>query len=107
MIATAICAAVATVVLITHLLAFIHLFQEHAGIAVSQEEIKLAYYNSSSLAVSGRQQYIPKIIHQIYHDWSGKGIPDDWKKLRQTCIDLNPEWEHMVSFVFLDYIRPC
>lgn len=97
-ITTAIIAAVVTVILIKQALAFIHLFRQHAGISITQEEVKLAYYNSSSPEQSGRHQYIPKIIHQIYHDWSGKGLPDDWKKLQQTCIDLNPGWEYMVSF---------
>jgi hypothetical protein len=43
-----------------------------------------------------RPQLIPKIIHQIFHDWRNQSMPSDWEQLRQTCIDLNEDWEYMV-----------
>jgi mannosyltransferase OCH1-like enzyme len=91
----AVCIAVGAVVLISHLVSFIHLFLEHSGISITQEEVKVAHYNWTTSDRRTRQ--IPKIIHHIYHDWTGRGLPDDWKMLRQSCIDLNPDWEHRAS----------
>ncbi|KAM0793436.1 hypothetical protein ACM66B_000881 [Microbotryomycetes sp. NB124-2] len=36
---------------------------------------------------------IPKIIHQT---WKTNDLPDRWKSVRQTCIDLHPDYEYML-----------
>ncbi|KAK4055239.1 hypothetical protein OIV83_000520 [Microbotryomycetes sp. JL201] len=36
---------------------------------------------------------IPKIIHQT---WKTNDVPDRWKSVRQTCIDLHPDYEYML-----------
>jgi mannosyltransferase OCH1-like enzyme len=107
--AIAVCVAIALYFLISNAVSLISLFGEHAGVSLSQEEIKAAYYDDDSetnninnqtlLPPQTNPQPIPKIIHQIYHDWSGKGLPADWEKLRQTCIDLHPAWQHMVKIL--------
>ncbi|KAK4057608.1 hypothetical protein OIO90_001254 [Microbotryomycetes sp. JL221] len=38
-------------------------------------------------------QRIPKIIHQT---WKTDTLPDRWKQVRQTCIDLHPDYEYML-----------
>jgi hypothetical protein len=58
------------------------LFLEHPGIPITQREVALAYSGSDS-----RPQYIPKLIHQVYHD----------NTLQQTCISLNQEWKYKVT----------
>jgi mannosyltransferase OCH1-like enzyme len=78
--------------LISRLVSFIQIFLEHTGIAITQDEIM-----NSHLTPNSRQQYIPKIIHQVFHDWNNQSMPEDWKNVRQTCIDLNPGWEHKVG----------
>lgn len=100
----AVCIAIALYFLLSNVISFIQLFGEHAGISLTQEEILAEYdsdiINSSSPKHSPPQknpQPVPKIIHQIYHDWSGRGLPADWEKLRRTCVDLHPGWEHMVN----------
>jgi mannosyltransferase OCH1-like enzyme len=107
-VAIAVCVAIALYFLISKVVSLMPLFGEHAGVSLTQEEIKAAYYddanetniinNQTLLLPQKNPQPIPKIIHQIYHDWSGKGLPADWEKLRQTCIDLHPAWQHMVKF---------
>ncbi|KAJ4382487.1 hypothetical protein N0V85_008592 [Neurospora sp. IMI 360204] len=63
------------------------------------------YFASSSLTPAdvastfnipseGKDQFIPKIIHQIYHNWedpSNETIPAD---VRQACITTNPDFEY-------------
>jgi len=68
-------------------------FFNHSGIAVTQEE--LAWYDS------GLPQVVPKIIHQIYHDWTwhNGSMPLDWEETRQTCVEMNEGWEFVVSIV--------
>lgn len=41
---------------------------------------------------------IPKIIHQIYWDFSFKGKPirDEWKKASLTWVKHHPKWEHKI-----------
>jgi hypothetical protein len=83
---------------VSRLVAFIQIFFEHAGIAITQDEIKAAYQGESD----PRPQYIPKIIHQVYHDWhnaSNPVIPSDWDEVRHTCINLNKDWEYKVRSV--------
>jgi len=81
------------VLVVLRVLAFVQLFFGHSGIAITQQEIKDAYIRPIPDA---RQQAIPKIIHQVFHDWRNESMPADWKDVRQTCIDLNPDWEHKV-----------
>lgn len=47
----------------------------------------------NSSLIETRPQLIPKIIHQTYKNDS---IPEMWKNARQSCIDLHPDYEHMV-----------
>ena len=72
---------------------FLHIFFTHSGIAVTQEE--LARYDS------GLPQVVPKIIHQIYHDWTwhNGSMPLDWEETRQTCVEMNEGWEFVVRTV--------
>jgi mannosyltransferase OCH1-like enzyme len=81
----------------TRIHAFVQLFFEHSGVAVTQLEA-VAAHNSSKLDL--RPQLIPKIIHQVFHDWknlSSEVIPSDWDEVRQTCIDRNPDFEYRVG----------
>lgn len=73
---------------------FVHLFFEHAGITLTQDDIALAHNETTP---EERTQYIPKIIHQVFHDWNNIGMQDDWNKLRQTCISQNKGWQYVVS----------
>ena len=42
---------------------------------------------------------IPKIIHQVYLGFDNHEMPLSWKKAQQTCIDLNPDYEHIVCLL--------
>ena len=92
-------AAVAFLVyFISHLTTFIHIFFQHAGITLTQLEAAEAFTNDPG---NTRTQHIPKIIHQVFHNWRQPGndtLPADWTKVRQTCIDHNPGWEYKVCF---------
>jgi hypothetical protein len=68
-------------------------FFTHSGIAVTQEE--LAAYDT------GLPQVVPKIIHQIYHDWTwhNGSMPLDWEETRRTCGEVNEGWDVVVSVV--------
>ena len=48
-----------------------------------------------------RDRVVPKIIHQIYHDWTwhNGSMPLDWEETRQTCVEMNEGWEFFVSMV--------
>ncbi|PHH93326.1 hypothetical protein CDD83_7111 [Cordyceps sp. RAO-2017] len=80
------------------------IFGRHAGIALTQEQIALAYRStassapsSSSTSSSRRPRPVPRIIHQIFHNWKDPGnetMPADWHDMRQSCIALHPTWEH-------------
>lgn len=72
---------------------FARIFAEHSGISITQNEVALAH---NATVPDARPQLIPKIIHQIFHDWRNQSMPSDWEQLRQTCIDLNEDWEYMV-----------
>lgn len=77
-------------------MAFIQLFFEHEGIAITQAEIKAAHEGGGS-GKDGRPQEIPKIIHQVYHNWKEPGnitMPEDWDKVRSTCLERNVGWEY-------------
>ena len=81
-------------VFISHLLAFIQIFFQHAGIAITQGEIAAAQIANEQDA---RPQPIPKIVHHIFHDWRNESIPADWEETRRTCIDTNSDWKFLVS----------
>ncbi|KAK5654779.1 hypothetical protein OQA88_6815 [Cercophora sp. LCS_1] len=79
---------------IARLLVFKQIFFEHSGIPITQPQVAEAYGGSVN---GSRPQLIPKIIHQIFHNWKEPGnetLPSDWNKVRQTCVDTNPGWEH-------------
>ncbi|KAK3328267.1 nucleotide-diphospho-sugar transferase [Cercophora scortea] len=78
---------------ISRLLHFKQIFFQHAGIAITQTEALKAYKGPDD----PRPQYIPKIIHQVFHNWHEPGnetLPSDWEKVRQTCVKSNPGWEY-------------
>lgn len=37
---------------------------------------------------------IPKILHQIWHDWKGQGIPKKYTKWSDECKNLHSDWEY-------------
>jgi hypothetical protein len=100
----------------TRLASFIHIFFTHAGIALTQAQIKEEFtHYAVTGAVDPRPQSIPRKIHQVYHDWHrGEGgnkdvtggdsemdwgnttIPSDWDEVRATCWEKNPGWEYTV-----------
>ncbi|KAJ4288247.1 hypothetical protein N0V88_007437 [Collariella sp. IMI 366227] len=91
-----VCWAIGLVILlgysISRLLFFVHIFHDHAGVAVSQPQV-LAHANDSSPEV------VPKIIHNIFHNWKdpgNEGLPAEYSRMRQTCIDLNPDFKFML-----------
>jgi len=86
---------------VVHLTAFIQLFYEHDGIALTQVEIRDAHLGKDG-GSDKRLQEIPKIIHQVYHNWAQPGnttMPADWEKVRNTCVEKNKDWQYMVSLV--------
>jgi hypothetical protein len=94
---TAILFVIVAFLAVSRIRSFIQIFFEHAGITISQDEIAAKYAESTPDA---RQQVVPAIIHQVFHDWShshNETIPEDWETLRKGCIDLNPDWEYKVS----------
>jgi inositol phosphorylceramide mannosyltransferase catalytic subunit len=80
---------------VQRLLAFRQLFYEHAGIAITQDEIAEAHDKQTP---DPRPQYIPKIIHNVYHNWNSDNdsVPSDWDGIRQNCMRLNPDFEFRV-----------
>jgi inositol phosphorylceramide mannosyltransferase catalytic subunit len=89
----------------TRIVTFAHIFFEHSGIALTQAEIRDTYQR---YAVAGgkdpRKEWIPRHIHQVWHDWSAKNastgaIPEDWDEVRGTCRSLMPDWEYTVCCV--------
>ncbi|KAL2131043.1 hypothetical protein VTI74DRAFT_5606 [Chaetomium olivicolor] len=88
-----VCWAIGLVVLlgytISRLLFFAHIFYGHAGTAWTQPQIQ-------AIANDSRPASIPKIIHNVFHNWKDPGndaLPSEYAKMRQTCIDLNPDFE--------------
>jgi hypothetical protein len=98
---------VVVIYIISRLLAFAQLFgvlREHAGIKITQGEVAAAHDQASP---DLRPQVIPKILHQIFHNWNDprdETPPPHWGAARQTCIDLNPEWEHKVRLPWIGNI---
>lgn len=74
------------------------IFKDHAGVRITQAEIAACYNSSSS---DSRSPMVPKIIHQIFHNWHDENdtIPAKWQPSRQSCLDLNPDWEQMVRLI--------
>lgn len=73
------------------------IFKEHSGIKITQTEIALAH---NTTVPDPRTAVVPKILHQIFHSWEvpiNNTLPSHWEEARQTCITLNPDWEHKVS----------
>jgi len=82
---------------VSRLLVFKQIFFEHAGIAITQPEVEAAYQGANDT----RPQLIPKIIHQVFHNWKDPGnetLPSDWDHVRKTCTDANPDFEYKVRF---------
>ena len=83
--------------IITRVLAFAHIFYGHSGPAMTQEEVLQAYEAANEADGAARKEYIPRIIHQIYHNWkdpSNTTLPADWAAQRQSCIDENPGYKY-------------
>ncbi|KAK0715345.1 nucleotide-diphospho-sugar transferase [Lasiosphaeris hirsuta] len=80
--------------IVSRILGFTQIFFKHAGAALTQEEVE-ARYNSSSDGTL--PEYIPRIIHQVFHNWKDHGnetLPGDWDAVRRTCIQSNPDFEY-------------
>ena len=60
--------------------------------AFSQEELAAVDPHPKENAT----ELIPKIIHQVYLGFDGHEMPESWKHAQQSCIDLNPDYEHIV-----------
>jgi len=92
----AIFSAALLLLIASRIVRFSHIFRTHAGPALTQEQVELAYNRSIP---AERQQVIPLIIHQIFHNFHDAldtTIPDDWEAQRQSCIKFNPDFEYRV-----------
>jgi inositol phosphorylceramide mannosyltransferase catalytic subunit len=72
------------------------IFREHSGIRITQVDIALSHNKTDQ---DPRTPVVPKILHQIFHNWHDPGndtLPAHWEAARQTCVALNPDWEHKV-----------
>ncbi|KAL2126465.1 hypothetical protein VTI74DRAFT_852 [Chaetomium olivicolor] len=77
---------------LSRLLVFKQIFFQHAGIPVTQQQAADEYENGGDKRI----QHIPKIVHQVFHNWKDPGndtLPADWVAVRQNCMDLNPSFE--------------
>lgn len=86
----------ATVWIVARLLVFKQIFFQHSGIAITQTQVAELFNDKEET----RAQLIPKIIHQVFHNWQDPGndtLPSDWQDVRQTCIDTNHGWEYNVG----------
>jgi hypothetical protein len=96
--------------LVTKAVAFAQLFgvfRPHAGIRITQAQVADAYSNSAN--THGKTPVIPKILHQIFHNWKDPGnatLPDHWTAARQSCIDNNPDWEVKVCRAARESLSP-
>ncbi|KAL2067502.1 hypothetical protein VTL71DRAFT_1927 [Oculimacula yallundae] len=90
----------ALIVLGFHIVAFIHLFFEHSGIAITQDEILSAFFKDQDVSEGKRRKsYVPKIVHQVFHNWKDPGnetLPDDWRAVSKTCKEKNKGWKYML-----------
>lgn len=90
---------------VSRLLIFKQIFFEHAGITITQPEVEAAYQGANET----RPQLIPKIIHQVFHNWKDPGnetLPSDWDHVRKTCTDANPDFEYKVRFSLSHPVAP-
>lgn len=88
---------------ISRALTFRRIFYSHSGLAVTQREAYELYHNGT-WSETNRTQSIPKIIHQVFHNWDDPDndtLPADWDAVRRTCIDKNPGFEYRVCHFFL------
>lgn len=82
----------------TRIYAFAHIFgvfKPHSGVRITQGQVA-STYNISKPEIQAKKPVIPKILHQIFHNWKDPGnstLPAHWAAARQSCIDNNPEWE--------------
>ena len=77
---------------------FVAIFSDHSGPSLTQAAIERAYNKSLANGTAPRQP-IPKIIHQIFHNWhdpTNESLPEDWEATRQTCIANNPGFQYHV-----------
>ena len=85
-------------VVVPRVVRFVRIFGPHSGPALTQEEIEAAYNRKRGNDDDDvLPQRIPKIIHQIFHNWRDLGneiIPSDWDAVRETCRFHNPDFEH-------------
>lgn len=92
-------AIAAVIYTISRIIAFAQLFgltKPHSGIRITQAEIAAAH----KINPDPREPLVPKIIHQIFHNWHDANddtLRPDWAAARKTCVNLHPDWEHMVS----------
>lgn len=90
---------VLVIYVVVRLLAFLQLFGKlgpHAGIEITQEQV-LMLHNATD--PDPRTPLIPPIVHHIFHNWKEPGkhdVPEDWARMRQSCIDKNPGWDMKV-----------
>ncbi|KAK4656697.1 hypothetical protein QC762_206540 [Podospora pseudocomata] len=85
--------------ILARLVAFVGLFFQHAGIQLRQADALEAYNQDGHGLLGGggkRVQHIPKIVHQVFHNWKEPGndsLPGDWEGVRGGCVERNPGWE--------------
>lgn len=79
---------------IFHLYNFLCIFsvpEPHRGQGLRQSEIVDLHKDHPE-----RPAVVPKIIHQIFHNWKEPGnetLPADWALQRQSCLDLHKDWD--------------
>lgn len=66
------------------------LVEDAAADAIHRAELP----SPNSSLIEQRPQIIPKIIHQTYKN---ETIPEVWVEAQQSCIDLHPDYEYIVS----------
>lgn len=69
------------------------LMEDGAADAIHHAELPL---QNSSL-IEQRPQIMPKIIHQTYKH---ETIPEVWLEAQQSCIDLHPDYEYIVYYLY-------
>ncbi|ODA80848.1 hypothetical protein RJ55_03808 [Drechmeria coniospora] len=100
---------------VPRLMALSLIFGPHAGVAMTQKQVVDDHQATLSLPVA-RPRPVPRIIHQIAHDWISPAnetvpMPLAWVKARRNCVALHPTWEHKlwdeaVSRQFIRYEYP-
>lgn len=40
---------------------------------------------------------IPKNIFQVWHAWNTRDMPSEWSYARQSVLDMNPGWNHVLT----------